>query len=66
MSMKPGATARPAASSSGASARSTRADRGDAPALDRDVALDRLGAGAVVDRAVPDHEVEAHALGRFG
>ena len=58
MSMKPGATASPAASISGAVRRRHGADGDDAAVCDRDVGRGRLGAGAVVDRAVPDHEVE--------
>ena len=62
MSMNPGATARPAASISGhVRAASTEPTAAMRPSSIATSACDRLGAGAVVDRAVPDHEVERHA-----
>jgi len=51
--MKPGATKRPLASSSGAPFAGTLADDGDAVAFDPDVGLQRLGTGSVEHRAAP-------------
>ena len=58
MSMKPGATARPAASMVFAAARvDARADRGDAAVCDREIAGGAGRAAAVEQKPAADHDV---------